>query len=741
MRFGSGYKIGLGGGGSFASRHRPIILAGLQHNNAFSVNGNGPADYQPQAEMLEKISVAVIKTEPSGITPYTIGVTAARGLPKGIPAGETKIAFSWAAGGQDAFSPSFGNFVLRHTLDPGTYTITNSGGLTRGAQTTVVVNGVTMTRIEFSVPYPNSNPAVQIAGPVGDFPADWDIQFLRVSDEAAFDNASLPTWHATRRFVPEYLDLITSHRPHHFRFMGDLATFNSLDNSLADYTKETARAIGQKYSIEQAVGLCDHLRMGGWFTLPMAAEDDLIDHWCDFIIANLDDDLPVYIEHGNEHWNGVQSSISLYAAEGNTRFGNQGPGTISFDTTTRVVTGTGVDFTTIFGPSGEANITFGNRSYAIERSQTTATTLQVVSWLSPKLMNDAPAGTPYYYSDVPAGRTREGYVVKSTLAMKRCTDKFTAAGQMGRLTRVYGGHLVNVAQLEPATGASSYWTTPDYLDPMTMHDAVAVTSYFLPGVFASPTGSDDNPFTALVRAAAEAPRDQQAYNDLIVDYALDRPISGVTPAFLSINRVKEHIKTHRDFCDLHGWKLLMYEGGQHMVERFNVGARPTDQDIVDAWYPAFMQSPEALEMFELWRDVQIPYLDGPVNKHNIFGTLNSYSDWGLFHTYDQPETTSLITVTDSLRAMEPYWLPDYPPRAVPVPDQSWTAGANPNFDLKDYVSVNATSFSGTPPAGATLNTSTGVITGAPTTAAAADYTFTATNAAGSVPVVINITVA
>jgi hypothetical protein len=742
MITGAGHFLGGTAMGGFGSVAFPPPSGLVTQKSSLSIHSQDPNAYQKSQEVIEKIANAKVDTYPSGIKIDALTRTANK-LPAEIPVGESEIRFTFALGGFHADEPVRDDYVIRHNL-PGTYTVSVSQ-MTAGTPTTVDVNGKTYTRIPVTN-IPSTNCWIVVAGPSGAFPEDWDIQFLRPTDEAAFDDDSKPIWHATRYFIPEFLDRLASWKPAHYRFMKALRTEESDKNTLAEFPTMNDRYMRAIYPLEMCVGLCNYIGMGGWFNFPMRASNDLIDYWCDFIIANMDQDYEVIMGHGNEHWNiGTYATCrAFYAGIGTQTFGTKGPGTISFDAETGVITrGAGApDFTTLFnspGSSGKStDITFNGLSFPLDSSTVTADSMSIVHYWGSRFREDS-TDVEYYYTGSNNLYLDRGYMYSSTLAMQRATNKFTSAGQMHRLTRMYEAQLANLGTKNALDNASNYWTT-DYIDPKTMHDAVAINPYWGSG------SNKDTDWKNLVEAAATAP-DQAEYNDLMTKASLGQQITGVSgivrqsiPLFVT-NRMRQW----RDYCDSIGFKLYGYEAGHHIIH-----GSVFSQEVVDMWR-TFLTSSGAADVYKAWSESQIPYLDGPIIKFQFFSPMAQVGVYGMYEGYTQDESANkeLIELA-RIRDIPAFWLPENPPVAVTAPDQEWSTGVQPqsavdgitsNFTLADFVSVNATSFSGTPPAGTTLNTSTGEITGTPSAAAAADYTFTASNAAGSTGnFTINITV-
>lgn len=742
-----------GGGALYATTALPLVVA-MKHNNALSLHSHDPNNNQEANELIEKIANARINSIPSNSSWDDLedNEKTSNQLPAEIATGETGWRFLFAYDQMPAGNPAItGTFVIRHTL-PGTYTVSGAVGMTLGSSTTVDVNGVSMTRIEVTN-IQQQNCWFDVTGPVGAFPSDWDIQFLRASDEAAFDNDSLPIWHATRFFIPEYLNIYATWKPHHKRFMKALRTERSLYNTFAQFPKPTDRVIQSVYPIEMCVGFCNHIDCGGWFNFPMAASEDLIDHWADFVIANMNPDLPVIYGHGNEHWNvSGYNTINYYMYEGLKQFGTQGAGTITFDGTTITNDGS-VDFTTLFASGQATKIAVdhpgydgGGIAWSIKPGTLTATTVEVNATARYKIPLPGPANW-YHNSPSPYEMHDRGYMYRSTHAMKRLTDKFTAAGQMGRLVRMYEAQLANPATKNPLfDAATSYWTGPGSLDPLDYHDGIAINMYFGDGYWKPAGLNTSNTFKEAIRAAAEAdPPDQAAYNSMVRDFCLGNPISGVTPTNDDLWWMKKRIMKWEKDCASKGLGLWAYEGGHHLVHLSATDA--DDKPIFDLWR-TWLTSPEAQEVYEVWRDIQIPYLSGPIMKFTLFGQTNRYGAYGLFLDYGTDESNNKeVAVVDSIRQMPAFWLPENPPTVTAVEDQNWTVGVQPkarhdvneNFSLYHYASKNVTSYGGTPPAGMTMNTATGEMLGSPV-AGSGVYVFTATSPGGTVNIPVNITV-
>jgi hypothetical protein len=500
--------------------------------------------------------------------------------------------------------------------------------------------------------------------------------------------------------------------------------------------------------LDASIALCNYLRMGAWITFPANATDALIDNWCDYVIANLDTDLPVKFEHGNEHWNfGYPACQAYYGGRGSVEYGTLGTGLVTVDKDAKTITGdeNTPDFTTIFG-SGTGltdDITVNGRLYRIKTGAVTSDTLEIQGYWSDWLMEDVTDAT-YYYGDEGYFYMDRGYLIVATLAMKRVTDKFTAANQMYRLKRVYAAQLANLGSQNAWKNAATQWggSSPgDYIDPKTVHNGFAINPYFGAGFY------NQVDFRTAMEDAVTA-NDQDAFNTMLVDYFLERPITDVAKSPRSLYEFFGHrLKRWAEFADSEGMELYGYEGGHHIVHSV------TWSDGFVEMFREFLFSDEATEMYEAWRDVQIPFLTGPIMKFQFFVNSSRFGSYGMYTGYTQDETgNNEHAVLDNIRQMDPFWLPENPPVIRMIPDQVWTVGVQPispykedfesgdPFSFWDFTSQNATSWSGTLPGGTTYNASTGQVNAPVSAASETEVTITAHNASGSSQTTFKVTV-
>jgi hypothetical protein len=103
-------------------------------------------------------------------------------------------------------------------------------------------------------------------------------------------------------FNPDYLAKIQPFTT--LRFMDWMETNNSTQmNWSTRPTVETATWMNRGVPVEIMVELANQTHSNPWFTMPHMATDDYVRSFAEYVAANLDSDLNVYVEYSNEVWN------------------------------------------------------------------------------------------------------------------------------------------------------------------------------------------------------------------------------------------------------------------------------------------------------------------------------------------------------------------------------------------------------------------------------------------------------
>ena len=740
----------------------PVGTGGL------GIHSGNPISSNPAQEVINIALSATINSRPDNSV--TLPRDPVTNLPSALLDEYIRFQFRWA--NLDPNNHTYGRYVVRHNLDTGVYNVVVDNP-------TALISGAGTQRIVFDVLEPREW-RIDIYGPAGAMPDGWFVECVKLSNEAAYDNTAVPKHHPSRYFVPEFLTEVPRWNMVYMRMVKAMAseagTITGFYPRAADmYSGEYSSAGYYVYPLDVMVSFCNEFGIIPWFNLSAAMIPEAIDDFATYVRDNLDPTLQVHVSVGNEYWlASVYDSLGAryFWHEVWKKFKPKGTGTVVIDKATRLATFTGApDIRTLNGRPDQRNldICIDNYVYALDMfgdastPAPTATQAYLRAWVKEDYIRDENT-SEWWYNDVNDQMRDESYTIVAVKQFKRWSDIFSAGGQRARLVCCWETQLAGNNRFK-AVSDPSYWQPfADYIEPLSVVDAVAINNYFGNGTFKKagdsttelgPDGKPlwlDNDFTAYIRplAAPEYAPDYTLYSQALRDYMLDIPIPGVALASKSIPShniplAKSFLATIRPYSNTTTGKrirFVQYEGSAHIIhDVLDPVKRPTDADILEAYTVGFRFSSESVEVWTAWGETGIRFYDFALKQFNFIQPISFFGAYGLVEYFGGPVDTRQQFLLDNFVNRAPWWTEDYPPQAVPIPDQTWAAGGNPAFALDDWVSNNATSFSGTPPAGTTLNTATGEITGAPTAAAAADYTFVATNAAGdSDDIVINITV-
>lgn len=723
-----------------------------------------PQSHNPAQEFINVLMSAAIRAQPDN--KVRLPRFQSSNLPSSIVGTGIRFAMAWAPPNFTPDTHCFGRYVIRHNL-PSLYNIAVAGypPLTGSTDTRIIID-VTEVR-EWRI---------DIRGPAGPMPEGWFIEAVKLSNEAAYDNPALPQSHPSRVFVPEFLEEMRKWKPAQKRFMKAMATEAA---TIPEYYPDIAGLYNTEYEVanwiyprDVMVSLCNEFDIEPYFNLASSASDALVTSFATYVRDNLKPSLSVVSSCANEYWNPIYNGASNRYLMAPTwqKFKTKGQGTVTIDKEARTMTFTGAPDIRTFRPGAtQVNVCVGNFVFGLHMEavvlngrevapEPTATTAHILFFTDDFHIFDA-VDAEYWYSPDANELPNRGYTMVATRQQKIWADVFEAGGQRARLVNVWESQLASPGRFSDFTDTSWWRPFADYIDPLTVFDAVAVNPYFGNGTFgsigrsATELGADgkalllDNDITAYIRPFA-INKDYPAYSRALRDYMLDRPIPGVNPSSRSIttylhNASKSWNNTISPYSNTTTGKklrLIAYEGGAHIIHSVLEPAnRATDQDIVEAFVFGFLQSPEATEVFAAWAELHLRRYDGPVMQFNFVQAFTRFGAYGLIPFFGGPSDSRQELLLDQYVDRAPWWTDASAPQAVAVPDQQWTAGVDPGFTLDDWVSNNATVFSGTPPAGMMLDGATGALTGRPL-AGYGIYSFTASNFAGSVEVSIRIQV-
>lgn len=221
---------------------------------------------------------------------------------------------------------------------------------------------------------------------------------------------------------------------------------------------------------------------------------------------------------------------------------------------------------------------------------------------------------------------------------KRATECFVIfdqvfASQPGRLRKVLGGQ----------TGTGSYWIgqtlTGDlwkarepasWVDPASVADHVAITSYFGHGLIRNAT--------VMSQAAAAADPSLFIYNHLVAN---------VLPG-LRAGMIEDSNKAEES-----GLSLLMYEGGTHMQDSGSGTAAQQKmlRDFQNSTYSAEVHE----YLWNVWRNDLNS--GGPFSTFADVSPANQWGDWGLAEYLGQPDRPFHARLKQLAASTPKWWTP------------------------------------------------------------------------------------
>lgn len=158
----------------------------------------------------------------------------------------------------------------------------------------------------------------------------------------------------------------------------------------------------------------------------------------------------------------------------------------------------------------------------------------------------------------------------------------------------------------------------DYVAPHSVLDSIAGTNYVGTSICKNST------HLATIAAATPGTTANQVIRNLLFNPAVGS----------SIPHWRDAMRALRTYANSRGLKLLMYEGGFHMIQNFGVAF---DADVHPAGpnLYAFDDSPEAQECIEAMFSVVKQFADGPYMQFSDVGQARKEGTWYIF---DDPVT-------------------------------------------------------------------------------------------------------
>jgi hypothetical protein len=546
--------------------------------------------------------------------------------------GTTSCVFAW---GDAAFGQYLGKtFVLRHTLPSG-YKVSF-----RGAVETTGKDG---SDVLFSIKE-LGNWEVVIKGPKGRLPDGFELQIFRQDWQHLVDDTSRKDTDAEKVFNPDYLRLMKEDRPYLLRMMKPQGTEDRDFREVADMPTLAERTYIRGMPLEAMVALCNYVKTGLYFCQWHRSEDDLIRHCAEYIRDNLSPELPVVIEHYNEIWNSLYKHKDYFGALGVRRIGERGPGSLSGEQGERTFRATGNDrsLRRIFRKHDTLSV--GDHYYYMGKlSENQASRNSVKTHNKWNLIEATVEDAPWYYVQGFQKALQVGWITTATNTAVIWSDVFASKNQRDRLTCALGtqggGHFLTNALME-----SKWWRgQSDYRDPHDTFDAVVVNPY-IGSTFLAPN--------ALTRQTLETAmgQSQQEFNRVLAQICLgthpDRAVNDDAYRRLNIPRLADDLKGQREVIgDL---KLQSYEGGVHITHRGISKVKTFSRA-----FEAFLQSPEAEQVFAAWAKLHEDHMDGPIMQFHWMGGWGQGQHYAMRTGYDFPDDSRIRALRSA--AERPIW--------------------------------------------------------------------------------------
>lgn len=218
------------------------------------------------------------------------------------------------------------------------------------------------------------------------------------------------------------------------------------------------------------------------------------------------------------------------------------------------------------------------------------------------------------------------------------------------IDQVYGAEADTRVQHVLGTQASNGWVTKqrvsahiweanepgNYVDPTTVFDAIAGTSYF-----GSRTLSRADMRDELAQMIADPAVDAEAW---LYQQLLDPSYQGSVPYTLN------QMQNQADIAHSFGMDLVLYEGGQHVHHQWSIPSVPVD---MESFMIGFVRSQYMADLYQALWDGWEAIGDGPFMQFTDVGPAGQYGSWGTRQNlYDDTPRSLLL---DALNASTPAW--------------------------------------------------------------------------------------
>jgi len=124
---------------------------------------------------------------------------------------------------------------------------------------------------------------------------------------------------AEQTYTPEFLDTVDSFDT--LRYLDWMGTNNSTESEWSDRpTLDGSIFARDRVAIEEMVELANETQTSPWFNIPHQATDQYITNFAEYVAANLDPELEIYIEYSHEVWNPSNVQAGWIREQGEQEF-------------------------------------------------------------------------------------------------------------------------------------------------------------------------------------------------------------------------------------------------------------------------------------------------------------------------------------------------------------------------------------------------------------------------------------
>lgn len=222
-------------------------------------------------------------------------------------------------------------------------------------------------------------------------------------------------------------------------------------------------------------------------------------------------------------------------------------------------------------------------------------------------------------------------------------DVFSQVVEAPALINVLGVQTVNEWSAERLlTGSVWQASDPDgFVDPATVFDELAVTTYFGSKIVAQETTRLE-----LIAAIEDPKVDENAW---LTEKLMDPDQRSSIPDILN------ELQQMKAVADKYGLDMVAYEGGQHVHHSFAVGGLTTEQvDALTQFFTDYVRSPDMAMLYEELWSVWAQVSDGAFMQFGDVGTPGKYGSWAILSDLDDtnPRADFLF---DQMENATPWW--------------------------------------------------------------------------------------